>query len=306
MNQYSGPSGSATHEAAEPRPPVDRPPTPELERIARRIRLRDLDMIYGAGAGHLGSELSCADLLVALYFGELHFDPADPLAAQRDRFVLSKGHAAGILYVTLAEAGFIDAAELSTWLQPESRLSGHPDRKLVPGVETNTGPLGHGLPVAVGMAKAAKLRGEPWRTYVVTGDGELQEGSNWEAAMAAAHFGLDNLTLLIDHNRFQQGAALADTNDLAPLADKWRAFGWHVMEVDGHDFESIFAGLDAARAERGRPSCLIAHTFKCEGISFARDRVAWHHKVPNADEYARARAELSGEATGAEGAGGAP
>ncbi len=250
-------------------------------------------MIYEAGAGHLGSELSCTDLLVALYFGELQVDPNEPSAPTRDRFVLSKGHAAGVLYVTLAERGFIDPAELATFLQPGSRLNGHPDRKLVAGVETNTGPLGHGLPVAVGMAKAAKLRGESWRTWVLTGDGELQEGSNWEAAMAASQFGLDNLALVIDHNRFQQGAAVADTNDLAPLADKWRAFGWHVHEMDGHDFAAIFAGFEVARSTRGRPTCLIAHTYKGEGISFTRDRVAWHHRVPTAEEYAQARAELT-------------
>jgi len=267
--------------------------TEELERIARRIRLRDLDMVHEAGAGHLGSELSCVDLLVALYFGELRLDPADPMAPARDRFVLSKGHAAGALYVTLAEAGFIDPDEVSTFMRAGSRLSGHPDRKAVPGVETNTGPLGHGLPVAVGMAKAAKLRGEGWRTYVLTGDGELQEGSNWEAGMAAAQFQLDNLTLLIDHNRFQQGAPVAATNDLAPLADKWRAFGWHVVEVDGHDFGSIHAGLDVARSTSDRPTCLIAHTNKAEGVSFMRDRVAWHHRVPTDDEYTRARAELT-------------
>ena len=267
--------------------------TRELQEIARRIRLRDLDMVYEAGAGHLGSELSCVDLLVALYFHELRVDPSNPAASGRDRFVLSKGHAAGALYVTLAEAGFIDPEEVSTFMRTESRLSGHPDRKAVPGVETNTGPLGHGLPVAVGMAKAAKLRGEPWRTYVLTGDGELQEGSNWEAAMAASQFGLDNLTLLIDRNRFQQGAPVAETNDLEPLADKWRAFGWHVHELDGHDFDSIRGGLEVARATRERPTCLIAHTNKAEGISFMRDRVAWHHRVPTEDEYTRARAELT-------------
>jgi transketolase len=276
-----------------PSAPPARPSREELARIARRLRLHDLDMVFEAGAGHLGSELSCIDLLVALYFGELRIGSSDPLRSDRDRFVLSKGHAAGALYVTLAEAGFIDLAELGTFMQPDSRLNGHPDRKAVPGVETNTGPLGHGLPVAVGMAKAATLRREAWRTYVLTGDGELQEGSNWEAAMAAAQFELDNLTLIIDHNRFQQGATLAETNELAPLADRFRAFRWHVEEIDGHDFDSIFAGLDAARAMRGRPTCLVAHTFKGEGISFIRDRVAWHHRVPTADEYARARAELA-------------
>lgn len=265
-----------------------------LEEIARRIRVRDLDMIYEAGAGHLGSELSCIDILVAHYFRVLRYDPRQPLAPDRDRFVLSKGHTAAALYVTLAEAGFIDPDELGTWYQPNSRLNGHPDRTKVPGVETNTGPLGHGLPVAVGMAKAAKITHARWRTYVLVGDGELQEGSNWEAAMAAAQFGLDNLTLTIDRNGLQQGARVADTNGLEPLADKWRAFGWRVIEADGHDFDDLDRAYEAARAQQGRPTCVIAHTHKGQGISFARDQVSWHHRVPTQDEYEQARRELTG------------
>ena len=264
-----------------------------LKALAKRIRLHDLEMIYDAGAGHLGSEFSCADILVSLYFRILKYDAANPKWTQRDRFVLSKGHAAGILYVILAEAGFISRDELKTFLQPNSRLNGHPNAAKVPGVETNTGPLGHGLPVAVGMAKAAQLQGASWRTYVVTGDGELQEGSNWEAAMAAAHFGLGNLTLVIDRNRLQQGARTADTNDLEPLADKWRAFGWRVGEVDGHDFTSLLDGFAEAQAETSQPTCLIAHTNKAQGISFAQDQVAWHHKVPNQEQYEQAKAELN-------------
>lgn len=267
--------------------------TPQLRELARRIRLRDLEMIYEAGAGHLGSEFSCADILVSLYFHVLRYDTANPKWSGRDRFVLSKGHAAGILYVVLAEAGFIDPDELETFLKPNSRLNGHPNAAKVPGVETNTGPLGHGLPVAVGMAKAAQLQGAAWRTYVVTGDGELQEGSNWEAAMAAAHFKLGNLTLVIDRNRLQQGARTAETNDLEPLADKWRAFGWHVAEVDGHDFSSLLDGFAEAEAETSKPTCLIAHTNKAQGISFAQDQVAWHHKVPNKEQFEQARAELN-------------
>lgn len=265
----------------------------QLKELARRIRVRDLDMIYEAGAGHLGSEFSCADILVSLYFQIMNYDASNPKWPQRDRFVLSKGHAAGILYVTLAEAGLISKDELKTFLQPRSRLNGHPNAAKVPGVETNTGPLGHGLPVAVGMAKAAQIQKASWRTYVLTGDGELQEGSNWEAAMAAAHFGLGNLTLIIDRNRLQQGARTADTNDLEPLADKWRAFGWYVDEIDGHDFNSLAKGFAGAEEEMVRPTCLIAHTNKAQGISFAQDHVAWHHKVPNQEQYEQARAELS-------------
>lgn len=265
-----------------------------LKELAKEIRVRDLDLIYHAGAGHLGSELSCADILVALYFEVLNYKAAEPKWPERDRFILSKGHAAAILYVTLAKAGFFAEEELDSFLQPNSRLNGHPNAAKVPGVETNTGPLGHGLPVGVGIAKAAKLQGANWRTYVLTGDGELQEGSNWEAAMAAAQFQLNNLTLIIDRNRLQQGARTAETNDLDPLADKWRAFNWRVDEVDGHNFTELLAAFEAARLEPQKPTCIIAHTNKAQGISFAQDQVAWHHKVPNQEQYERARTELTG------------
>ncbi len=264
----------------------------ELETLANRIRRRDLQAVYEAGAGHLGGEMSVIDLLVALYFRVLSVDPANPLDPDRDRLVLSKGHAANALYTVLAERGFFPRDELSTFLKPLSRLNGHPNRTKVPGVETNTGPLGHGLPVAVGMAKAAKLDGAAWRTVVVTGDGEMQEGSNWEAIMAAAHFGLDNLTLVIDHNRLQQGARLADTNALAPFAPKLAAFGWSVEEIDGHDMAAILAAFGRDRVAPGRPRCVVAHTNKGQGVSFMADDVAWHHKVPNAAQYAQAMREL--------------
>jgi transketolase len=267
--------------------------TTRLTQIANRIRLRDLEMVFAAKAGHIGGDMSAIDILTALYFHVLRYDPARPVAPERDRFVLSKGHCAGALYVTLAEAGFFDGAELATFLEPLSRLNGHPNRTKVPGVETNTGPLGHGLPIAVGMAKAAKLSKASWRTYVLTGDGELQEGSNWEAAMAAAQFKLDNLTLIIDRNRLQQGARTEATNALEPLADKWRAFGWSVTEINGHDFGELIAALSPDVTPSGRPICIIAHTNKGEGISFMRDKVEWHHKVPSAHEYEEARRELT-------------
>lgn len=264
----------------------------ELRATANRIRRRDLKAVFEAGAGHIGGEMSVIDLLTALYFNVLKVDPRNPQAPDRDRLVLSKGHTACALYVTLAERGFIDPAEIATFLKPKSRLNGHPDRNKVPGVETNTGPLGHGLPVAVGMAKAAKLDGARWRTFVITGDGEMQEGSNWEAIMAAAQFRLDNLTLIIDHNRLQQGARLAETNDLAPLAPKLAAFGWRVEEIDGHDMDQIVAALSAERVTPGRPTCIVAHTNKGHGISFMSDRVEWHHKVPSEEQYRLAMAEL--------------
>lgn len=275
--------------------------TPEdLRKLANKIRRRDLQAVFEAGAGHIGGEMSVTDILTALYFKIMHVDPRNPTAPQRDRLVLSKGHTALALYVVLAENGFIPPEEISTFLQHKSRLNGHPNRVKVPGVETNTGPLGHGLPIGVGMAKAAQLNGESWRTFVITGDGEMQEGSNWEAIMAAAQFKLDNLTLIIDHNRLQQGARLADTNNLAPLAPKLEAFGWAVEEIDGHDMHQICTALARGTITEGKPKCIVAHTNKGQGISFMSDNVAWHHKVPNEEQYKQAMAEL--EATELEGA----
>lgn len=262
----------------------------DLDRIARQIRLRDLRAVFEAGAGHIGGEMSAIDILTALYFRVLRIWPDQPKNPDRDRFVLSKGHVALALYVTLAKRGFIAEDEVATFLKPYSRLNGHPNCNKVPGVETNTGPLGHGLPVAVGMAKAAKLTGAKYHTYVMTGDGEMQEGSNWEAIASAAQFGLDNLTLIIDHNRFQQGASLKDTNNLAPFPAKLLAFGWDVSEINGNAMDEIVPALE----KRGnRPHCIVAHTNKGHGISFMQDTVDWHHKVPNADQYKIAVAELS-------------
>jgi transketolase len=272
-----------------------------LRRRAATIRLRDLRMVYEAGLGHLGGELSAIDILVTLYFAVLRIDPRRPDDPERDRFVLSKGHSAAALYVTLAQAGFFDPAELSTFEAPLSRLSGHPDRTKVPGVETNTGPLGHGFPVAVGMALAAQMDRSSRRTFVLAGDGELQEGSMWEAAMAAAHFGLDGLTLIVDRNGLQQGDRTETTIGLEPLAEKWRAFGWAVREVDGHDHAQLLDVLGSVPFEPGRPGCLIAHTHKGHGVSFMTDQVGWHHRVPTPDEYARAVTELEAELASTQG-----
>ncbi len=263
-----------------------------LRERARTIRARDLRMVYEARLGHIGGEFSAIDILVSLYFGVLRIDPENPDAPERDRFVLSKGHAAAALYATLATAGFFDPAELSTFMAPLSRLNGHPDRRKVPGVETNTGPLGHGLPVAVGMALAARMDASDRRVFVLTGDGELQEGSMWEAAMAAGHFGLDNLTVIVDRNGLQQGDHTETTIRLEPLADKWRAFGWSVRDVDGHDHGALVHALGDGPMEAGRPTCVIAHTHKGHGISFAEDRVEWHHRVPTESEFQTAITEL--------------
>ncbi len=264
----------------------------ELAVLANRIRRRDLQAVFEAGAGHIGGEMSVADILTALYFHTMSVDPANPLDPYRDRLILSKGHTACILYVTLAERGFIPKEDVATFLKPHSALNGHPNRTKVPGVETNTGPLGHGLPVAVGMAKAAKLNDASWRTFVITGDGEMQEGSNWEAIMAAAQFELDNLTLVIDHNRLQQGARLAETIDMSPLSERLEAFGWATEEIDGHDMEQICSALSPQTITPCRPKCIVAHTNKGNGISFMSDRVEWHHKVPDAVQYQQAAKEL--------------
>lgn len=262
-----------------------------LASTADAVRRRDLEMIRRAGLGHIGGDFSAIDVLTVLYHLVLDHDPERPEWPDRDRFVLSKGRSAGALYATLSSVGYFADAELDTFAAPLSPLNGHPDRRKVPGVETSTGPLGHGLPVAVGMAIAAGLAGRGHRVFVLTGDGELQEGSNWEAAMSAAQHGLDNLTVVVDRNRLQQGAPTEETSALEPLADKWRAFGFATREVDGHDHEALYRALSAPPA--GRPTCLIARTSKGRGVSFMADRVEWHHKVPSPEQAAQAMEELS-------------
>ena len=263
----------------------------DLEEMATDVRRSVVTMVDRAGLGHIGGDLSVTDILVALFGAVLDVDPADPTRDDRDRFILSKGHCAGALYATLAHCGFFPRAELETFMAPLSALNGHPNRNKVPGVETNTGPLGHGFPVGVGVAIAAKLRGLDYRTFVVLGDGELQEGSNWEAAMTAAHYDLDNLTAIVDRNRLQQGASTADTKELEPLPDKWAAFGFEVRVIDGHDFTQLLGALEPSST--GKPVAVIANTIKGKGISFMEDRVEWHHKVPSADQVQIALQELA-------------
>jgi transketolase len=260
----------------------------DLAEAARRVRLRDLGMVTGAGMGHIGGEFSVTDILVTLYLGVVDLAPGP----HRDHVVLSKGHAAAALYATLAEAGLLEEEQLSTFVRPDSALNGHPARTKLDCVEASTGPLGHGLPIGVGMAIAAQLDGSAARTYVVTGDGEMQEGSNWEALMIAAHRGLDRLALIIDRNGLQQGASVAETSDLEPLADKLAAFGWAVREVDGHDHAALQESLASVPWEPGRPSALIARTHKGHPVSFMSDVAAWHHRVPSAEEAALARSEV--------------
>jgi len=262
-----------------------------LEEMSRRIRRSVLSMIDSAQMGHIGGDFSVTDILVTAYWAILDVDPELPDWDQRDRFVLSKGHSAAALYSTLAHAGYFPAELLSTFMAPLSPLNGHPNRVKVPGVETNTGPLGHGFPVATGCALGAQISGSSWRTVVVLGDGELQEGSNWEAAMTAAHYELSSLTAVVDRNRLQQGARTEDTKRLEPLAEKWASFGWEVREVDGHDHNSLRQAL--APSSTGRPVAVIANTIKGKGVSFMEDRVEWHHKVPSAEQVDAALVELS-------------
>jgi transketolase len=262
-----------------------------LRGIAQGIRRDVVTTIQGAGLGHIGGDFSVTDILVAAYWTALRVDPRRPDDPARDRFVLSKGHCAAALYSTLARCGFFPRAELATFAQPLSPLNGHPNRVKVPGVETNTGPLGHGFPVATGCALGAKLRGESYRTIVVLGDGELQEGSNWEAAMTAAHYGLADLTVVVDRNRLQQGARTEETKRLESLDDKWASFGFEVRRIDGHDVPALVAALGPSIT--GSPVAVIADTVKGKGVSFIEDRVEWHHKVPSDDQVVQALEELS-------------
>jgi len=262
-----------------------------LHRRANATRSDVVRMIDHAGQGHIGGDFSVTDILTVLFNGVLRIDPADPQLTGRDRFVLSKGHCAAALYATLASCGYFSPTELLTFMGPLSALNGHPNRNKVPGVETNTGPLGHGLPVAVGQAMAAKLAGSDARVFAVMGDGEMQEGSNWEALMSGAHYRLDNLTAIVDRNRLQQGARTEDTSSLDPLDEKLLAFGWELRMIDGHDYEQLAAAF--APSSTGKPVAVIANTTKGKGVSFIEDRVEWHHKVPSAEQVALALEELA-------------
>jgi transketolase len=264
----------------------------ELENKARILRKHIIKMTCAAGSGHPGGSLSAADIVAALYFHELRLDPSRPDWPDRDRFVLSKGHAAPVLYAALAERGFFPLEELLNLRKLGSRLQGHPDMRKVPGVEMSTGSLGQGLSAANGMALAARLDRRDYRVYVLLGDGEIQEGQIWEASMAAAHYKLDNVTAFIDHNGYQIDGPVREVMSPEPVAAKWRAFGWHVIEIDGHNLSEILSALAEAKTVRGRPTMIVAETVKGRGVSFMEGQVDWHGVAPKPAERDRALAEL--------------
>jgi len=264
-----------------------------LHQQANRIRIKALRMVHHAGIGHTGGDLSSADILSTLYLAILSIDPEEPASPSRDRFIMSKGHCSGAFYSTLAARGFFRASMLDTYMDPLSALNGHPDRNKLPGVEANTGPLGHGLPIGVGCALASRITGIGYRTFVLTGDGELQEGSNWEACMCAANYDLDTLTVIVDQNRIQQGDFTEKTIRMDPLPEKFRAFGFATEEIDGHNHAALLTRFRSLPIEPGKPSCIIANTVKGKGVSFAENKPEWHHGVPNAEQLSAAIAELS-------------
>ena len=268
--------------------------TPPIETLIRQhalwMRRSSFAMVHRAQLGHPGGDFSAIDIIATLYFGVLNHDPANPTWPDRDRFIMSKGHATGALFTALARAGYFPEDWLDTYMQPRSRLNGHPNRQYLPGVETNTGPLGHGLPVGLGIAIAGQITHAPFRTFVLTGDDELHEGSNWESAMTAGHRCLENLTLILDRNRLQQGAGTEETNSLDPLDDRFRAIGWQVGFIDGHDVPALLKALSAPPI--GKPRCFIANTTKGKGVSFMEGKAAWHHGVPNDAQFAQAMQEL--------------
>ena len=267
--------------------------TEQLTDIARTIRRRTIETSARAKIPHLGSCLSCVELLTALYWQELNINPQSPEAPDRDRFVLSKGHGAPVLFQVLAERGFFPVERLSEFGQPSSVFHEHPPKPgYIPGVEAATGSLGHGLPMALGMAVAQRIQGNLNRCYALLSDGECNEGSIWEAAMFAAGQSVDHLTAIIDYNKWQATGRSQEVMALEPLAAKWEAFGWHAQQIDGHDFEAINKALDTARSETERPSVIVADTIKGKGVTFMEDDNNWHYRTPNTEELQAALSEL--------------
>jgi transketolase len=277
---------------------VSPPPTTtieDLECIAVQMRQDIIEMIHAANAGHPGGSLSATDIVTALYFRIMRIDPQNPQWPDRDRFILSKGHACPVWYAALANRGYFDRAHLKTLRKLNSILQGHADMKKTPGVDMTVGSLGQGICVGVGMALAAKQQGKDFHTWVIVGDGELQEGSIWEAAMAGNKWQLDNLTVIVDNNGIGNDTFTNKTMPVEPVADKWRAFGWNVIELDGHDMAQVVAGLEAALAVKGMPTAIVARTVKGKGVSFMENQPAWHGKAPDKDQVCQALLEITGQ-----------
>jgi transketolase len=266
--------------------------TAELKEMAKKLRRHVITMIATAGSGHPGGSLSAADIITALYFKVLRHNPKNPQWSARDRFILSKGHAAPILYAALAEAGYFPVAELVTLRKLDSRLQGHPDRNLTPGVEMSAGSLGMGLSFAIGVALAARLDSKTYRTYVLLSDGECEEGQTWEAALSAAHFKLDNLTAIVDCNGMQLSGWTRNIMNLEPFTRKWQAFGWHIIDIDGHDFDQILSACQRAEKIKDKPTVIITRTIKGKGVSFMENNAEFHGKAPTWEEAERALKEL--------------
>lgn len=264
----------------------------ELQIFAAKARIGVIEGVYNAKAGHPGGSLSICDLLAYLYNGEMSIDASNPHMEDRDRFVLSKGHAAPALYATLALKGFFPVEDLKTLRKSDSYLQGHPNMNKIPGVDMSTGSLGQGISAAVGMALGAKLDKKDFRVYTVLGDGEIEEGEVWEAAMFAANRGLDNLVAVVDYNGLQIDGTVEEVNSPYPIADKFKAFKWNVVEIDGHDFDAIESALENARATKGVPTCIVIKTIKGKGVSYMENAVGWHGKAPNTEEYEQAMTEL--------------
>lgn len=266
----------------------------DIQDIARHIRLDVLEMVYRRGAGHPGGSYSCAEILAALFFHHLKIDPARPDWPERDRFLLSKGHAAAALYSVMARRGFFPLADLEQWGHLGAHLQGHPDRLKTPGVEMSSGFLGHGLSIGVGLALAQRLGGPRYHIYVLMSDGDMQSGVAWEGAMTAAKFGTTDVTVIMDYNDVQLDGAAHDIMPLEPIADKWRAFGFAVIEINGHNVAQVLDALDTALEIHSKPAVILAHTTKGKGVSFMENTAAWHGAVPNEQQFAQAKAELEG------------
>ena len=264
----------------------------ELKKKAVDIRLGAIEAVYSGKSGHPGGTLSASDILACLYFSELNINPKKPKDPNRDRFVLSKGHSCPALYAAMAMRGYFDKKELKNFRHLGSLTQGHPDMKTMKGIDMSAGSLGQGFSVACGMALAAKLNGKDYRTYVMIGDGESQEGQVWEATMFAAHYKLDNLCLIVDNNGLQIDGRVKDVMNTMPYPSKYRAFGWNVISIDGHDIEQIIDAFEKARSTKGKPTVIVAKTVKGKGVSFMENQAGWHGKAPNEEQYNQAKSEL--------------